>query len=133
MRSRRWIVAAFAVLVALAGLAGWRVAASPATPTVGQDKPAPITVHARKYSYSPARIEVQEGDLVTVRFEADDIPHSFTIDDDAYRIAKRAAPGQPAVFEFRAEKAGNFPFYCNLTADDGCRKMRGELVVRRRK
>jgi heme/copper-type cytochrome/quinol oxidase subunit 2 len=32
-------------------------------------------------------------------------------------------------FEFRADRAGTFPFYCNLTIDDGCREMRGELVV----
>ena len=135
MHGRRWTIGALAVLVALAGLTGWRVAAAKVadTPALGQEKPAPVHVHARKYSYSPSRIEVQEGDLVTVRFEADDIPHSFTIDDDAYRIAKRAAPGQPVTFEFRAEKVGTFPYYCNLTADPDCKKMRGELVVRRRR
>ncbi|MBP1633600.1 MAG: nitrous-oxide reductase, Sec-dependent [Acidobacteria bacterium] len=134
MNARRWTIAASAVALALVGLTGWRVAAArPAgPPALDQAQPAPIHVHARKYSYSPARIEVQEGDLVTIRLEADDIPHSFTIDDDAYRISKRAAPGRPVVFEFRAEKVGTFPFYCNLTADEGCRKMRGELVVRRR-
>jgi heme/copper-type cytochrome/quinol oxidase subunit 2 len=54
-------------------------------------------------------------------------PHSFTI--DRYRIAKRVEPGKPIVFEFRADEPGRFPIYCNLTADDGCRKMVGELVV----
>lgn len=92
--------------------------------------PQEIRVVARKYSFSPARIEVQQNDLVKVTVEAADIPHSFTIDDDNYRIAKRATPGHPAVFEFRADKAGTFPFYCNLTSDPGCKGMRGELVVR---
>jgi heme/copper-type cytochrome/quinol oxidase subunit 2 len=32
-------------------------------------------------------------------------------------------------FEFRADKTGAFTFYCNLTVEDGCRQMRGELVV----
>ena len=32
-----------------------------------------------------------------------------------------------------AEKAGTFPFYCNLQTEDGCRQMRGELVVKPRK
>lgn len=137
MHGRRWTLAALAVIAALTGVAGWRAAraepAPSAVPAVAQEKPAPVAVHARKYAYSPSRIEVEEGDLVTVRFEADDIPHSFTIDDDAYRISKRAAPGHPVVFEFRAEKVGTFPYYCNLTADPGCKKMRGELVVRRRR
>ena len=135
MSARRWILSALAPIILFVGLAGWREAvATPRAeaPAVAQAKAAPIEVHARKYSYSPARIEVQEGDLVSIRFMADDIPHSFTVDDDAYRISKRAAPGHPAVFEFRAEKAGTFPFYCNLTADSGCKNMRGELVVRAR-
>jgi heme/copper-type cytochrome/quinol oxidase subunit 2 len=120
-----------AILAFLGGFGVLKPAGSAAGAAApGRQQSPPIQVRARKYSYSPSRIDVREGDLVTVNFEAEDIPHSFTIDDDAYRIAKRAAPGQPVTFEFRAEKAGSFPFYCNLTADEGCRKMRGELVVR---
>ena len=77
----------------------------------------------------PARIDVRQDDLVRVTFSTDDIPHSFTI--DKYRIAKRVEPGKPIVFEFRADQPGRFPIYCNLTADDGCKKMIGELVVDR--
>ena len=90
-----------------------------------------FTVAAHKYAFTPARIDVQQDDLVRVTFSTDDIPHSFTI--DKYRIAKRVEPGKPIVFEFRADQPGKFPIYCNLTADDGCRKMIGELVVTRRK
>jgi len=121
----------------LIGLAGWGVARSSASVTVtavAQDaaQVREVRVVARRYSYSPARIEVQEGDLVKVTLETEDIPHSFNV-DDPYRIAKRAAPGSPVVFEFRADQAGSFPYYCNLTAEDGCRQMRGELVVRPRR
>jgi cytochrome c oxidase subunit II len=89
-----------------------------------------LTVTARRYTFSPDRIEVEEGDLVKITLQTDDIPHSFTI--DAYRIAKRAAPDQPVTFEFQADQPGVFPFYCNLTADPGCRQMQGQLVVRRK-
>ncbi len=120
----------------LIGLAGWGVARSSASAGTAVDQDAAqvreVRVVARRYSYSPARIEVQEGDLVKVTLETEDIPHSFNV-DDPYRIAKRAAPGGPVVFEFRADQAGSFPYYCNLTAEDGCRKMRGELVVRPRR
>jgi cytochrome c oxidase subunit 2 len=81
-----------------------------------------------EFAYSPPRIVVRQNDLVRITFRATDIPHSFTIDD--YRIAKRAAAGQSIVFEFRADRAGSFPFYCSLTADDRCKRMRGEFVVR---
>lgn len=92
-----------------------------------------IRIVARKYAFSPQRIEVEENDLVKITIETADVPHSFTIDDENYRIAKRATPGHPAVFEFRADKAGTFTFYCNLTADPGCKGMRGQLVVKRRR
>ena len=87
-----------------------------------------IEVSARRYAFEPARIEVQQDDLVKIRFTASDIAHSFTVDQ--YRIAKRAGAGQTVTFEFRADQAGTFPFYCNLAIDDGCRKMKGELVVK---
>jgi heme/copper-type cytochrome/quinol oxidase subunit 2 len=86
-----------------------------------------ITLTAKRYAFSQPRIEVTANDVVKVTLVAEDIPHTFTIDE--YRISKRAAPGRPVTFEFRADKAGTFPFYCALTIDDGCREMRGELVV----
>lgn len=89
-----------------------------------------FTVDAKKYKFEPAHIEVDEGDVVRITLIADDIPHSFTIDN--YRIAKRSEPGKSVTFEFHADHAGTFRFYCNLTIDDGCRKMNGELVVRKR-
>lgn len=87
-----------------------------------------VTVTARKYAFSPSSVEVSQGDIVRVTFQAEDIAHSFTIDE--YRIAKRAAPGQPVTFEFRADQRGTFRIYCNLKQDDGCQKMHGTLVVR---
>ena len=88
----------------------------------------PFKVTARKYRFEPARIEVNQDDLVRIELHTEDIAHSFTI--DAYRIAKRAVPGHMVAFEFRADKAGTFPYYCNLQIDEGCRQMRGELVVK---
>jgi len=86
------------------------------------------TISGNQFAFSPARIEVQKDDLVKITFTATDIPHSFTIDQ--YRISKRASAGQSVTFEFRADQAGTFPFYCSLTQDDRCREMKGQLVVR---
>jgi heme/copper-type cytochrome/quinol oxidase subunit 2 len=90
----------------------------------------PFTVRAHRYRFDPPRIEVFQDDLVRIALETDDIAHSMTV--DAYRIAKRAGPGQPVTFEFRADRPGTFPFYCNLQEEDGCRQMRGTLVVKPR-
>jgi cytochrome c oxidase subunit 2 len=91
----------------------------------------PFSVTAHRYAFDPARVEVDQDDLVKIELRATDIAHSLTI--DAYRIAKRVGPGTPVTFEFRADRTGTFPFYCNLQVEDGCRQMRGVLVVKPRK
>ena len=109
-------------LVALV-VADWRSAAA-------QEAAQPqrtFTVVASKYKFVPARLEVDQNDLVKITLTANDIAHSFTIDD--YRIAKRAGPHQTVTFEFRADRPGTFRYYCNLKQDERCKEMQGELVV----
>lgn len=112
-------------LVAVALLAGTLVR----TPVVrAQGTAREFTVSGDQFAFSPVRLEVQKDDLVKITFTARDIAHSFTI--DVYRIAKRAAAGQSVTFEFRADQVGTHRFYCNLTQDDRCRRMEGQLIVR---
>jgi heme/copper-type cytochrome/quinol oxidase subunit 2 len=118
MRARR---AALLVVIAVAS-----AAAQDQGPTA---KPFSITMH--RYAFEPPRIEVNQDDLVKIELRSEDIAHSLTIDE--YRIAKRVNPGQPVTFEFRADRAGTFPYYCNLQIDDGCRQMRGQLIVKPRR
>lgn len=87
-----------------------------------------FTIVAKDFQFSPTRIEVRQDDLVKLTVRSDDIAHSFTIDE--YRISKRVPAGGATTFEFQADRAGNFPFYCALTSEPGHRMMRGELVVR---
>lgn len=129
LRPRRGLAAVLLGALALTGAAS----ALYADRARAQERPGTIrqfSVSARKYAFQPTIIEVQQDDLVKITFDALDIPHSFTVDE--YRISKRAAPGQPVTFEFRADRPGRFPIYCNLKIDDGCRQMRGELLVRSR-
>ena len=42
----------------------------------------------------------------------------------------RVPAGGSTTFEFRADRAGTFRFYCNLTNESGHSQMHGELVVR---
>ena len=119
--------------IVVVAVLGWRTlrpaAGYTAAPGQGQ-APKTLSVTARRYTFSPARLEVTQGDIVTIELRTEDIAHSLTI--DAYRVSKRVNPGQPVLFEFRADQAGTFPFYCNLQTEDGCRQMRGQLVVRPR-
>src|ERR1051326_1844156 len=94
---------------------------------VGTQQAHECSVTANDFAFSPSRIEVRRDEIVRITFRAVDIPHTFTI--DAYRISKRAAIGQTIVFEFRADRAGTLPISCHLGADEGCRRMKGTLVV----
>lgn len=94
-------------------------------------------VVARRYGFSVsgnnrAEIHVAENDIVRVNFSTEDIPHSFTIEDQGgshYRIMRRAEAGKPVSFEFRADTPGRFRFYCSLTIDPKCKEMQGTLIV----
>ena len=116
-------------ILGIGSVAGFVLAAatlgSPARASQGTVRE--FTVRGDQFAFSPSRIEVQKDDVVKVTFTAVDIAHSFTM-DGAYRIAKRAGAGQSVTFEFRA--SGSERFYCNLTQDERCRQMHGEVVVK---
>jgi heme/copper-type cytochrome/quinol oxidase subunit 2 len=101
-----------------------------ATPHAQDDARKTVDVAAKTGAFTPATIEVRQNDLVHVTFTADDEPHAFMI--DAYRIAKRAVPGRPSTFEFRADRLGAYPYYCSLVSASGqAHDERGELTVRK--
>src|SRR6187549_1744413 len=123
-RTSRVFVVVACALVASAG------AAIAATSQARRD----FDIVARRYTFKVSgseatEIHVNQNDLVHVTLSTEDIPHSFTIDEAPYRLMKRAEPGKPVSFDFRADSPGRFRFYCNLTADDKCKEMRGTLVV----
>ena len=86
-----------------------------------------VTLVARDHQFIPDRIDVRQDDLVRVTFTSEERSASFAV--DAYRILKRAGADQTIVFEFRADQAGTFTFYCSLTTDPQCPEMKGTLVV----
>jgi len=96
-----------------------------------QDQPPnkrEITLTARNYKFSPARIEVAQDDLVKLTVQSEDNAYSLTIDE--YRVSRRVPAGGSTTLEFRADRPGTFAFYSNLTSDARHAQMRGELVVR---
>jgi heme/copper-type cytochrome/quinol oxidase subunit 2 len=102
-------------------------------PVEGQDQ-APnrseFNLVARNYRYNPDRLEVTQDDLVRLTIRSEDFTYSFAIDE--YRIVRRVPAGETTTFEFRADRAGTFRFYSNLTGEGGHADMQGQLVVRAR-
>ncbi|HET7694690.1 MAG TPA: cupredoxin domain-containing protein [Vicinamibacterales bacterium] len=126
MRVRQWVgfsTLAASVLYLVSAAAAPREAGAQ-----DQGQVREFTVSGNGFTFSPAALAVNKNDLVKITFTAQDMPHSFTIDD--YRIVKRAGTGQTVTFEFRADRAGSFTFYCNLTQDPKCKDMKGTLAVR---
>lgn len=86
-----------------------------------------VAIVARESRFEPNRIEVTQNDLVRVTLTSEKLPRTFAI--DAYRISKRVGGGETITFEFHANQAGTFSFYCNLTSVPACQDMKGTLVV----
>ena len=106
-----------------------RVFAAPAA----QDQPPTrreVTVTARDYNFSPNHVEARQDDLIKLTVQSEDVAYGFTIDE--YRLSKRVPAGGTTVLEFRADRAGTFSFYSNLSNDSRHSQMRGQLVVRPR-
>lgn len=120
MRARQWVVFGTFAAVVLALVSA----------AAGQDQGQvrEFTVVGNHYAFSPASIQVNKNDLVKITFTAQDIAHSFTLDE--YRIVKRASAGQTVTFEFRADRSDTYTFYCNLSQDVKCKDMKGTLIVR---
>jgi heme/copper-type cytochrome/quinol oxidase subunit 2 len=89
-----------------------------------------FTLTARDFAFSPNRVEAQQDELIKITVQSADNAYGFTIDD--YRVSKRVPAGGSTVVEFRADRAGTFAFYSNLSNDARHSKMRGQLVVRPR-
>ena len=89
-----------------------------------------FTITAKDYRFSPDRLEVSQDDLVKVTVRSEDVAYSMTIDE--YRVSKRVPAGGTTTLEFRADRAGTFAFYSNLTSDSRHNSTKGQLVVRPR-
>ena len=86
-----------------------------------------FAIVAKDGRFEPDRLDVSKNDLVTITLRSEGGPHSFAI--DAYRVMKRAGADETITFEFRADLAGRFEYYCSLSSDAQCRTMKGTLVV----
>jgi cytochrome c oxidase subunit 2 len=89
-----------------------------------------FTLTARNYNFSPNRVEANQDDLIKLTVQSEDVAYGFTIEE--YRLSKRIPAGGTTTIEFRADRAGTFTFYSNLSNDSRHSQMRGQLVVRPR-
>ena len=87
-----------------------------------------INISARDYKFNPGRVEVTQDDLVKLTVRSEDVAYGFTIDQ--YRVSKRIPAGGSVTLEFRADTAGTYTYYSNMTNDQRHGSMKGDLVVK---
>jgi plastocyanin len=107
-----------------------------------------ISIDARRFGYTPARIIVNKGDKVILRFSTSDVTHGFQL--DGYPIDLIARKGvtfkrntwqqenghlktnwnRVSTVKFVANRTGKFIFRCTETCGNLHPFMTGELIVR---
>lgn len=87
-----------------------------------------INLTASQYEFAPGRVEVNQGDTVTLTLRAEDVTHGLYV--DGYGLETRVVPGVSEQITFTAEHAGKFKLRCSVTCGALHPFMIGELVVR---
>lgn len=90
--------------------------------------PRSIEVVATRFAFEPSRIEVTEGERITLVVKSGDGVHGIEI--KKFKIKKKVPRGgDPITIEFVASAAGEFPILCSEYCGDGHEDMKGMLVV----
>ena len=86
-----------------------------------------IRVEASSFQYSPAVLNVNHGDRVTLELVSTDVVHGIYI--DGYDLEVVADPGQTRRLTFVADKEGSFRLRCSVTCGAFHPFMTGKLEV----
>jgi heme/copper-type cytochrome/quinol oxidase subunit 2 len=84
-------------------------------------------IEARDFAFTPATIEVNPGDRVTIELESGDYVHGLHI--EGYEVNLTADPGQPASVTFIADRPGTFRIRCSVPCGSLHPFMGGRLRV----
>lgn len=95
-------------------------------PAAGSVKEFDLT--AGRFSFTPNRIVVNQGDTVRIRIHSADVKHGFAI--EAFHV-EQVVPsgGEPVTIEFVASQPGTFKFECSEYCGTGHEGMGGVLIV----
>ena len=89
-----------------------------------------INILAERFTYTPSRITVKQGELVEFVLSSDDTDHGFRIPSAGIDVAiPQQGLGEVRV-RFVAKGKGTFGFECSRACGAGHHLMRGTLVVK---
>jgi len=113
-----WLILGFAALL---------VAFAPLPDTAPAPTERLIRMKAGDFAYSPAVLNVNPGDIVTIELASTDVVHGLYV--DGYELNLTADPGQPATVTFPADRSGTFRLRCSVTCGALHPFMTGKLQV----
>jgi plastocyanin len=100
---------------------------STTTTTVDTGAVKSFTVSGKNFSFAPASISVKKGDTVKITFKNSGGFHDLRV--EGYNVGtKQIASGQEETFQFVADKAGTFEYYCSV-GNHRAMGMKGTLTV----
>lgn len=123
--AREWIGPALALALAACG--------DPKSPTEPAGPPRQHVVQVADFQFTPARLVIRAGDVVTWRNAGGF--HNVRADDDSFRCAESCSGsgGDPstALWSFARDFAtpGTVAYHCEVHGGAGARGMSGEIVV----
>ena len=86
-----------------------------------------IKITAKRFEYNPNEIKLKKGVPAVLEFTSLDRLHGFSCPD--FGIRTDIAPGKVATVRFVPDKAGTFPFHCDIFCGDGHEEMTGKFIV----
>lgn len=80
-------------------------------PTFAQEQPRVIEIHAKRFSFTPAEIEIVKGETVTLSFISDDATHGMSIPELGVNVT--IVKGKATNAEVTPQQAGTFEGRCS--------------------
>ncbi len=93
----------------------------------GAENEKVIKITAKRFEYSPNKIELKKGVPVVLEFTSLDRLHGFSCPSLGIRIDIR--PGKENKLKFVPNKVGTFPFHCDDFCGSGHEGMTGTITV----
>jgi cytochrome c oxidase subunit II len=89
-----------------------------------------ITITAERFTFSPSKITLKQGELVEFVLVSDDTDHGFHIPAAAVQVAIPPSGRGEARVRFIAKEKGRFVFECSRPCGAGHNLMRGYIEVK---
>ena len=80
-------------------------------PILAQQQPKEIEIHAQRFSFTPAEIEITKGEKVTLTLTSEDATHGLSIPE--LGINASINKGKATVVELTPQQAGTFEGRCS--------------------